>query len=83
MGLVQFMLGSTDSAAALKAGNHHPGDSGFQNSLGVRQRIVQAGTFFEFRLVDWGFVGQQMRRGAALGAHGIHLKRQLSHAADW
>ncbi len=58
----------TDLAPPLEARDHHAGYGRFQNSLRLRQGIIQRRAFFQFFFVQRRFIYQQPRCGATLCA---------------
>jgi hypothetical protein len=68
-------------APAFEPGIGDPSDGAFQNSLGFRERVIQAGSFVEFRFIHRFLPQQFFSRLATFVAQRIDLKRQQARAA--
>jgi hypothetical protein len=72
----------TRPAPALQSAENNSAHGVFQYSLGVGKRVVEACTFFEFGLVQFGLFGKRARCAAAFGSQRFNLAHNPGGAAD-
>ena len=75
-------LGVFSAAVPAYSGEHETANVCFEKIMGLRQRIIQAGTFLEFRSVHRILAEQHLGGAAALSAQRINFENELGRPAN-